>query len=453
MYFIFWYDYVLLPFYIIAALIYLNNYFTKRYGHNPELKQYFRTGMLWKLVGCIAIGMIYEYYYQGSYDGRFYFEGAKLLRTYLLHHPTELVNVLLSTTEEFNRTNLDGLDVTAVNVFADSSFNVSKVAAIFNIVSFNAFLPCSIFFFAFAYIAVWNLFVFFVDTYNINFRVAAFCTIYIPSVLVWGSSIFKDTICFSALCWLFICGYYTLIRPKNILRNAIGLAISVILIASIKVYILAAFVPFYILYIFNAYKHRLTNPVARVVATPVVLIISGVAVFSLLQNTGELLGRYSIDQVLETASQTYTYIAEAQAGSAYTIDVDFSSPLGLLLAFPAGVNITLFRPYPWEYLKPFTLFASLESMAILYFTVKVIFKVGFFHFLKTLWSHPLIQFCFLFSVVFAFMVGISSANFGSLVRYKIPILPFYLLFLVLLYQSRFPTDPSVSRITDSNIDR
>jgi hypothetical protein len=42
----------------------------------------------------------------------------------------------------------------------------------------------------------------------------------------------------------------------------------------------------------------------------------------------------------------------------------------------------------------------------------------------------------LFSFTFAFMTGISSANFGTLVRYKIPCMPFYILFLVILYKEK-----------------
>ena len=38
------------------------------------------------------------------------------------------------------------------------------------------------------------------------------------------------------------------------------------------------------------------------------------------------------------------------------------------------------------------------------------------------------------SFVFAIAVGISSANFGALSRYKIPCMPFYLVMLMLLYQ-------------------
>jgi len=44
-----------------------------------------------------------------------------------------------------------------------------------------------------------------------------------------------------------------------------------------------------------------------------------------------------------------------------------------------------------------------------------------------------LQFCLIFTLIFAFAVGISTSNFGSLVRYKIPCLPFYTAFLIILF--------------------
>ena len=38
----------------------------------------------------------------------------------------------------------------------------------------------------------------------------------------------------------------------------------------------------------------------------------------------------------------------------------------------------------------------------------------------------------IFSLFFAFAVGISTSNFGSLVRYRIPLLPFYVSSLVII---------------------
>jgi hypothetical protein len=268
-------------------------------------------------------------------------------------------------------------------------------------------------------------------------KIAAFCTIFIPSVLIWDSGIFKDTISFTALLWLFMCSHFVFVKQRNIIKNVTGILLSVPLIYFTKSYIVAAFVPFFIIYVINSNKSRIKNPLIRYLSTPFILLIGAGGMVLFLQNADELFGRYSVDQVLETAAMTSYYISESAAGSAYTLDVDFSSPLGILIAIPQGINISLFRPYPWEYLKPFILFASAESMLFLYFTVYLLFKKGFSKSLSIIWNTPLIQFCLLFSFTFAFMVGVSSANFGSLVRYKIPFMPFYLIFLAILYKEKF----------------
>ena len=44
------------------------------------------------------------------------------------------------------------------------------------------------------------------------------------------------------------------------------------------------------------------------------------------------------------------------------------------------------------------------------------------------------MYCFLFAVVFGLFVGASTLNFGTLVRYKIPCLPFYAISLFLIYE-------------------
>jgi len=45
-------------------------------------------------------------------------------------------------------------------------------------------------------------------------------------------------------------------------------------------------------------------------------------------------------------------------------------------------------------------------------------------------------FCFSFSLLFAFALGFSTSNFGALVRFRIPFLPFFNLMLLALYFKR-----------------
>ncbi|GAB4093973.1 hypothetical protein [Flaviaesturariibacter terrae] len=438
MYFIFWYDYVALPVYLLLLGSLLMWYFGKRHPHEPELKKLYMRGMFLKFLGSVAIGLIYEHYYHGMYDGRAYFDASVMLNTYFRNHPGEMLHVLFNNLDSFNNTNMDGLSMRDVLLFQNEAFFVAKVAAIFNYLAFNMFLPNSLFFCTLAFIAVWNFFVFIREEFGIQTRLAAFCTIFIPSVMVWDSSIFKDTITFSSLCWLFITGYYAFVKPRKVLKNLLGFSLAAFLIISVKVYIFAAFVPFFLLFIFNSYKHKIQNPAVRVLSTPFILAVAlgGVGLF--LRNADELLGRYSMENALDTAANTYNSITlyGGAAGSAYDLNVDFSSPLGILAAIPVGINLTLFRPYPWEYGKIFIFAASLESMVLLYFTIKLTFKGGIGSTFRLIAKTPILQFCLLFTFLFAFMTGIAAANFGTLVRYKIPCLPFYCLFLVYLYQAK-----------------
>lgn len=433
MYFLSVYDFILMPLYLLLAIIILNAYFKKRHGYNPALKKHFNRGLLLKLFGCVSIALIYEFYYYGSFDGRFYFEGAKMISGYWAKYPSQILPVLFNNLKDFNSTNFMGLLASDASIYAEASFFVSKVGAVFNLLSFNAFIPCSIFFCIIAFLALWNFFILLIEEFRLKFKIAAICSLYIPSVLIWDSSIFKDTITFTALLWMFICGYYLFIKPRRLLTNSLGFLISALFISQVKAYILAAFIPFFILFIFNSFKNKIANPTLKKLSTPILLAagIGGIILF--LLNANELLGRYALDDVLETASRTSADIAALNAGSAYSINADLSSPGGLILAIPAGINTTLFRPYPWEYLKVFTLFASVESMFFLYFTIRIIRDLGIINTIRIIRQKPILQFTLFFTLLFAFMVGISSSNFGSLVRYKIPILPFYALFLGILY--------------------
>jgi hypothetical protein len=118
--------------------------------------------------------------------------------------------------------------------------------------------------------------------------------------------------------------------------------------------------------------------------------------------------------------------------SFYTLGNIEYSLMGMLKVFPSAVNVSLFRPYFWEAKKPILMLSSAEGMIFFYLTVRQILKAGFFGTLKQIGDNPEVQFCLIFSIIFAFAVGFTSFNFGALARYKIPFMPFYLLALFIL---------------------
>jgi hypothetical protein len=51
---------------------------------------------------------------------------------------------------------------------------------------------------------------------------------------------------------------------------------------------------------------------------------------------------------------------------------------------------------------------------------------------KVMNQHEILFFCITFSIIFAFMIGITTPNFGALVRFKIPLIPFLAAWLVIM---------------------
>ena len=75
------------------------------------------------------------------------------------------------------------------------------------------------------------------------------------------------------------------------------------------------------------------------------------------------------------------------------------------------------------------LLSALESLAMLVMTLYILWKANVRIF--AILVHPNPFFTLVFSLAFAFAVGVSTYNCGTLVRYKIPLMPFFVVSLVL----------------------
>ena len=150
----------------------------------------------------------------------------------------------------------------------------------------------------------------------------------------------------------------------------------------------------------------------------------------------EMFGEYNVESLgyKSFVTRDYLYrISMEQDGSGYTLGDFDPTLLGMLQQAPAGVNVTLFRPYLWETRKPIVMISALESLIYLIFTIVAIVRNNPIRMVQRILADETLQFCLIFTLVFAMAVGISTSNFGSLVRYKIPCLPFYTAFLIILY--------------------
>jgi hypothetical protein len=150
----------------------------------------------------------------------------------------------------------------------------------------------------------------------------------------------------------------------------------------------------------------------------------------------EMFGEYNVESLgyKSFATREYLYkVSNETDGSGYTLGDMDPTITGMLQRAPEGVNVTLFRPYLWEARKPIVMISAIESLIYLIFTIVAIVRNNPIRLVQRVMADETLQFCLIFTLVFAFAVGISTSNFGSLVRYKIPCLPFYTAFLIILY--------------------
>ena len=78
--------------------------------------------------------------------------------------------------------------------------------------------------------------------------------------------------------------------------------------------------------------------------------------------------------------------------------------------------------------------SAAENVFLFFLTVFTLFSVGPAYFFKRIVSKPyIIMLCIVFALFFAFSIGLVTANFGALVRYKIPLIPFYVSGMLVIF--------------------
>jgi hypothetical protein len=285
-----------------------------------------------------------------------------------------------------------------------------------------------------SFLGLWKLYEVFIDQFPALAKEFAIAIFFIPSVFFWGSGMLKDTYTLSALGFITFAVYKYLIKKERKIRYLIILILSSLILISIKPYIFFAILPGSLIWLsFNKLK-GIKNPVIRTLTVPVALIIVSLLIIATLQYLGDYLGEYSMNNILQKAVKTQQDLIRSEQYGSNSYDIGAFEPTiaGVVSKIPVAINMALFRPYIWDARNGVMLLSGIENFLILGLTLYILFRIKLTTLFKSLFSHPLLIFSFLFALFFAFSVGLTTANYGALVRLKIPCIPFYLCSLFIL---------------------
>ena len=232
-----------------------------------------------------------------------------------------------------------------------------------------------------------------------------------------------------ALGWFFYALYRGGIQRQSLLKCILIGLLAAYLILAIKAYILLCFLPAALLWVFNETNARIKNSTLRVVARPLFLVLGGAMAVYAATNLTKGDNEYDVDKIGERSKITSDYLYQTsleQNGSGYQLGKLDGSIGSMVKLAPQAIGTTLFRPFIWETRNPVMLLSALEAGFFLFFTLRIFWRTGVVRTLGTIGKNPILLLCFVFSLAFSASVGITSSNFGTLVRYKIPMIPFYL---------------------------
>ncbi len=429
-------DFIVTPIWFFLLL--LGAFIVRPMVTNRETRRYFIPGLMVKFVGAIALGLIYQFYYGGGDTFTFHTHGSRWIWKAFMDNPVTGIEILFQKPGDYNGETFKFTQ--HIWMFRDrASMFVIKATSLIDLLTFNTYSATALFFSAFAFSGHWALFSVFQKLYPLHTRSLAVATLFIPSVVFWGSGILKDTITLSALCWLTYAMLRITLFNKLNQTNIFLVLVMGWVVYSIKIYILLCFVAAASLFLYSRYISVIKNAAIKITIAPLLIIIFIGGGYYAMNKIAEDDSRYALDKIAETAMITaydirYGWGARQGDNSGYTLGELDGSIGSLIRLAPAGIIVTLFRPWLWEVKNPLMLISAIESFTFLMLTLWAAFNVPWQRLLKKL-NHPVIKFCLVFSLMFAFAVGVSTFNFGTLMRYKIPVMPFYSLFLVCISKS------------------
>jgi hypothetical protein len=432
-------DFFLAPFVAVFIYLFALRFRKKHYPKGHPWRPYFIPGLVFKIVGAFTIGMIYAYYYPGGDTFNYHYH-AKVINSALNESFEKWFNLLLAIPQKGVG---DYYEYTSQMYWYKGSgvYTVSVIAAVLGAPFGSLYLPTAFVFAAISFTGLWALFRTFSSLYPQLTRQVAIACLFLPGVALWGSSIFKDTISMFALGWLTYGMLQLLAFRKYNLWTIIVTIGALLLAASVKIYIIMAIMPPVVFWAMAQRMRKIKSAQLRAVVSLFIFAVL-IGLFGILfSGSNGLTKGFDLDSLAKTSATTrgwIGYVNTVDQGAGYDLGAFEPTLTGMLSKFPQAVNVTLFRPYLWEARKIIIFLNALESFALLYLTLKVIFRIGFKRIFATIGQNPTIQFTFFYSIVFAFAVGISSYNFGTLSRYKIPCIPFYLLSLILIYYQHKP---------------
>ncbi|HZG01158.1 MAG TPA: hypothetical protein VEY71_09150 [Chitinophagales bacterium] len=412
-------------FLFMLTAFFLRNFAMK---HDNPARKYYVIGLAVKLVGAAMVGVIYQFYYDGG-DTTQYYNNARVIYNAFNDSPFYFYRLML-TGPNFSDPAVASYGYWMYFHQDHAGWFFGKICGLLSIFSFGTYVPIAMCLAFISFLGAWSLFITFCKIYPSMHKQFAIAVLFIPSVVFWGSGVLKDSMTFASVGFMTSAVYNLFFERRRVFFNSLLFFAAAYVGFKLKAYIVYSMLPALVFWVFLHIRSQVSTGALRTMLGPVAILCAAIFGFLLVRQLGA-----SFTESVERAQvfQDYhTLLAEKNNASGYSLGATDGSFLSILSKIPAAANVTLFRPYLWETRNPVMLLSALESTLMMLFTLVIFWRTGFTNTFRSLARNPTAFFCMFFAIFFAFAVGFTAYNFGALVRYKIPCIPFFVAGLYIL---------------------
>ena len=401
----------------------------------PNLSfNYFIGALSIKIIASVTFVLLSIFYYQSG-DTFLYFEIAEELREHLFLNLPETTNLLITPYSGLEKLDYHPLQVYNYQVERSTTWAFSKIVFFFNLISFGSYLVSSILMGLASFLGLWLGYHSLAKLYSLSKKLLLIPFFGIPTALIWSSGILKDTILIGIVGFLIFIGINIFIHKKNILFNSTYFLISVFLLQALKPILVFILLPTFLFWgvlyfseVFSSFKHRYLFRVGLVVT-----ILASTFFISKNLPTDS---KYNFDKLTITLiAFQIDHTNNKEANTAYNLGKMENSFLSVIQKSPQAINVSLFRPYLWEATNFPMLVSAMESFLLLLTFFFAIFSLREKIF-KIFFLNKELIFFFTFSLAYGIITGLTAYNFGALSRFKIPVVMFFGLGLIILTNNK-----------------
>ncbi len=421
-----YFDLFIPPIYIFLIWLVCGIIKKKNISLKPEYR-YFISGMMLKIVGAIALGLVYFFYYDGGGDTTNYYETAKAYLNLSFVNTSDFLDGWFGSDIEKDKYYFsDATGYPVYNHRDKHAFFVVRLLIPLLALSCKSYFTLAVVMAVVSFSGVWKLYQTFIAEFPPLKRELAIAVLFVPSCIFWGSGILKDSFTLSAVGWYTYAFYQFFILKNRSPLNLILILFSAYIIVEIKPYILFALLPGSIFWMTRQSITKIQNKTLRSLAGPLVISMGAGVSYWVLDQMGDSLGMYKMDSVMERAVIVQQDMkADYYGGKSFDIGNFDASAGSMLTKAPSAIFAGIFRPGIWDVKNIVMLASALENTYLLILTAFLLIKLKIVNFFGLIRIHPMLLFSMMFALFFAFSVGLTVANFGSLVRLRIPELPFF----------------------------